>query len=432
MSKHQGHISHFSSVTQCVRVKQDRPTDKKWKLWQKANLPWSNAQGNLKQPLGSWLKTSQLEQRQWHFAYRFGSRLAIRMGTAYHIYKNRHGQYHSTGVIVPFEDLPTNAHATDVKYDITTDTWSPQIHQCGPLVNPPFVPVSATFDQYVQSLDAWEIDLLFHTKMSMDPYSVCDTLAHGIGAVSDGSVRYNTQGSFGWVLSAQDGERVATGKGPARGPRPTPFRAEGYALLSVLLFLNRVKAFTSMHDSWIEVIATDSKSLLQTLRGNKKTPNPHRPGEPIQTDCATVTFDVLRPDWDVLIEIQYAMSQLPEVTLQFIRGHQDKNRAFASLPLLAQLNVEADDMASSYQNTHGGERPFILMSPRTRAHLVTKQGTVTAQYSSMLHMAYTGPGCSPETYPAMQCMVGRNNGKHQLDVPRKGVEKSPPIASSFF
>ena len=44
--------------------------------------------------------------------------------------------------------------------------------------------------------------------MSMDPYSVCDTLAHGIRAASDGSVRNNTEGSFGWVLSAQDGKRT--------------------------------------------------------------------------------------------------------------------------------------------------------------------------------------------------------------------------------
>jgi hypothetical protein len=52
-----------------------------------------------------------------------------------------------------------------------------------------FVPVqspppSATFDDYIQTLDAWEIDLLYHTQMSVDPFSVCDALAHGFCAVA--------------------------------------------------------------------------------------------------------------------------------------------------------------------------------------------------------------------------------------------------------
>ena len=87
--------------------------------------------------------------------------------------------------------------------------------------------------------------------MSLDPFLVCDTLTHGIRAVSDGSVRYNTQGSFGWVLSTQAGGRTATGMGPACMPTPTLFRAEGYALLSRLLSLHQLKEFASMHDPWI-------------------------------------------------------------------------------------------------------------------------------------------------------------------------------------
>jgi hypothetical protein len=104
-----------------------------------------------------------------------------------------------------------------------------------------------------------------------------------------------------------------------------------------------------------------------------------------------VLLDVLQPDWDVLIEIQHAMAHLPENQLQFIRGHQDRSRQFARLALLAQLNVEADTMAALDQDTHGADRPFVLMSPRTRAHLVTREGTVTARYPAALRTAYTGP-----------------------------------------
>jgi hypothetical protein len=179
--------------------------------------------------------------------------------------------------------------------------------------------------------------------------------------------------------------------GPARGPRPTSFRAEGYALLSMLVFLRRVAEFTSKHEPWTGTLATDSKSLLQTLRGKPTTPIHPGLDAPFRIADEAVLLDVLQPDWDVLIEIQHALRHLPELNLQFIRGHQDRTVQFARLSLMAQLNVEADEMASLYQNTHGVDRPIVLMSPRTRAHLVLTHGTVTAQYPAALRTAYTGP-----------------------------------------
>ncbi|KAI2512751.1 hypothetical protein MHU86_1539 [Fragilaria crotonensis] len=233
MSKREGQFSLYSSVTQCVRVNQDRPSDAEWKLWKKANTLWSDATGKLYQPLGSW-KLPRRAQRQRHFAYSFGSRLAIRMHGSYHIYKRGHQRYHTrTNTAIPFDDLPIDAHPTDVSYHITQDAWSPNLAQSGRYVSPPPPQVCATFDEFIRSLDSWEVDLLYHTTMLADPYTLCTMLTPGFCAVSDGSVRYNTQGSFGWALSASDGTRVATGMGPARGPRPTSFRAEGYALLSL-------------------------------------------------------------------------------------------------------------------------------------------------------------------------------------------------------
>ena len=48
-------------------------------------------------------------------------------------------------------------------------------------------------------------------------------------------------------------------------------------------------------------------------------------------------------------------------------------------------------MADLYQNEHGGDRPLVLMSPRTRAHLVVKQGKITANYPGGIRVANTGP-----------------------------------------
>jgi hypothetical protein len=190
--------------------------------------------------------------------------------------------------------------------------------------------------------------------------------------------------------------------GPGRGPRPTSFRAEGYGMLSFLLFLRRVSEFTSMHDPWIGTIATDSESLLKTLKSPAgKYPSP-RLETPHRIAGDSTTLDPLQPDWDILIEIQHALSHLPEITLQFVKGHQDRKIRFERLPLMAQLNVEADDMASVYQNTFGGDRPFVMLSPRTRAHLVTIQGTITSRYPAAIRKAYSGP--------ALQLYIQKRHG----------------------
>jgi hypothetical protein len=227
--------------------------------------------------------------------------------------------------------------------------------------------------------------------MSIDIYSVCEALAHGFCAVCDGSVRYNSHGSFGWVLCTSDGERVVTCMGPARGLRPTSFRAEGYGLLSFLLFLRRMSEFTSMHNPWIGTIAADSESIIKTL---KVPVRPHQSPSleaPIRITGDSTTLDPLQPDRDVLIEIQHALSHLPEIKLQVVKSHQDRKTRFERLPLMGQLNVESDDMASVYQNTFGSDRPFVMLTPGTRAHLVTAHGTITSRYPAAICNTYSGP-----------------------------------------
>jgi hypothetical protein len=266
MSTREGLLSLDSSVTQNVRVNQDRPSDAEWKLLKKANLLWSASDETLKHPLGSWLYPIAT-QRQRNFAYLLGGTLAIRFGTSYHLHRRRRGLFHFSGTSIPFVDLPHDASPTDVMYHTLIDEWIPYPHQSGPFVPIQNPPISATFVNFIQTLAAWESDLLYHPTMSIVTYSVCKALAHGFCAVSNGSVRYNSQGSFGWVLCTSDGEQVVPCMGPALGQQPTSFRAEGYGLLSFLLFLRRVSEFTFMLNPWIGTIATDSESLLKTLKG---------------------------------------------------------------------------------------------------------------------------------------------------------------------
>lgn len=178
--------------------------------------------------------------------------------------------------------------------------------------------------------------------------------------------------------------------GPARGPRPSSYRAEGYGLLSILRFLIRIAEYTGYAaEEWKGVLVTDSQSVLKTLGGGDKPFD--ATDEPVSIDGEAVVLDVLCPDWDILIEIQYALKQLPELKLQYIKGHQDDKIPYTQLPLLARLNVDADAMAGRYQDSHGQDRPIALMTPRTKVQLHLLEGTVTSSHAATLCHAYSGP-----------------------------------------
>jgi hypothetical protein len=114
-------------------------------------------------------------------------------------------------------------------------------------------------------------------------------------------------------------------------------------MLSFLRFLICVAEYTSMVDPWRGEIVTDSQSVLKTLGGGDV--DPQATDEPIRIDGTTVVLNVLCPDWDVLIEIQHALLQLPGLTLQYIKAQQDDDTPYAQLPMFAHLNVDADKLA---------------------------------------------------------------------------------------
>ena len=124
------------------------------------------------------------------------------------------------------------------------------------------------------------------------------------------------------------------------------YRAEAYGLLSILRFIIRIAEFTGYAEApwtdslagelldWWGTLATDGLSVLTTLRGQSDGDSSQH--EPIIfIPQKEVELDVLCPDWDVLREIQVAMKQLPQVNLQYVKGHQGTTTAADRLPLLA-------------------------------------------------------------------------------------------------
>ena len=53
--------------------------------------------------------------------------------------------------------------------------------------------------------------------------------------------------------------------GPARSASPHAYRSESFGLLSLLCILRRLAEFTGKHNQWVGIVATDSKSLVDTV-----------------------------------------------------------------------------------------------------------------------------------------------------------------------
>ncbi|KAI2494585.1 hypothetical protein MHU86_19955 [Fragilaria crotonensis] len=387
-SKLAGYPSLQSSKSHWIPINQERPSEKEWTLWKKANLLWSDTRGHLKIPLRKWLKDVH-HQRNYHFAYQYRKSVWIREhGGGYQVHRLRSsGRLQDRQWIQERAQLPQQSVPVEL-YNDAAGSWkilSPTFS----IVTPHTISQSATatFDAYIETLESWEIDLLRHLTLDIDPYSICLEAHQHFRAVSDGSVLSNGNASFGWILSNRRGERVAEGMGPARGRRVHSYRAEACGLLSFLRFLIRIANFTQMHETWHGILATDSQSVLDTLFGQDRDDS--NENEPLDLDNQCVVLDPLCPEWDILIEIQAALRVLPGVRLQYVEGHQDQKKPYQSLELLEQLNVDADRIAEEYHELLQPQRPYVLLSPHARAHLVFEDGTVTARHAEFIETQAT-------------------------------------------
>ena len=369
-----GRPSLLGTTTTWLKVHQESPSESEWRVWKRANRLWSSAEGKMTQPLGPWLKSVQ-DSRIQCAAYGYQECIAVRSGDEYAIcQKSVDGYFQPTGRTVTVKRLPKSAVPVDVE-EYGDHDW--KLLKKTQVLARPQVVLPQSFPDYIDSLPAWEVDLLRHTELFVDPRMTCFSLSPQFFAGCDGSAKFGTHGAFGWTISTYLEERAATGMGPSRGASIDSYRAECSGLLSILRFLIRLAEFTSMHEQWCGVIGTDSQSMLDRLFLKL-------PSESSDVPRTLAVLDPLLPEWDLLVEIQHSLRVLPGVSLVYVKGHQDSRRPVDQLPLMAQLNVEADALATLYQNQFGSHRTHAIMSPGAGAHLVSSSGTITAKFKEVI------------------------------------------------
>jgi hypothetical protein len=162
-------------------------------------------------------------------------------------------------------------------------------------------------------------------------------------------------------------------------------------MLAMLCFLKRLAEFTYQHEPWCGTLATDSLSLVETVLGIKRKPSVMEAAvsepEPVQ-----LPLDPLSPEWDLIVNIRRLLCEMPGLSLEHVRGHQDRRGTYQQLSLLAQLNVDADDLANTFQREYGAIRPHALLTEEAGVHLITPKGNVTTKYKTAIrHQATDGP-----------------------------------------
>ena len=260
----------------------------------------------------------------------------------------------------------------------------------------------------------------------MEPYEVTVALQREPFYVAcDGSATPRYAGSFGWVICDKQKQRVARASGPVRGYCLTSYRAEATGMLSVSRFLLRLAEYTALSPStWHTTYVCDNNALASVV--NKMLTFIRRVCPVEQAEDLPMPLNPLIPDWDILSELYCTICTWEHLLVVHVKGHQDSNLAYAKLSLPAQLNVDADKLASAYHDFDPDPKPWAHVMPHTGAHLhCNQQGTVTYRYAQLIRSAESTDPSSDQASSSSHWVGGPDNGNDQLGSTLQGVSTTP-------
>jgi hypothetical protein len=114
-------------------------------------------------------------------------------------------------------------------------------------------------------------------------------------------------------------------------------------------------------------------------------------------------LNALKSEWDILSVILEYIPQLPVPPLvQHVKCHQDEEAPVATLPLTAQLNCEADAVATAALLAIPAPTPQSLVFPSVVCQLDVVEATVTRKVQASLQFSATAPSMT-------QYLKDRNN-----------------------
>ena len=366
---------------------QQRPGRRAWKLWKQflRSFITPGTTCNLQTPLGRWKVTGPSLNREWNKYLLQEQRLLLVRSTETSRFRLHAPTWDQRGFI-----------ATDQEYTVLPSSALPvfttqqnDVHILARLAgaNPPDpspLPPT-TFSRLLTTLDLWEQELLqgvtflcpIETIRQVFELHISDN-SFRLHLCGDGSV-VNFTGSFGGSCADDDGKRLIHLKGPAPGYRSTSYRTESYAFLAWLRLVFRLCELWGCSLPSNLVFYSDSKSMLDTIQQRLDW-------------TVDYPYTTMSPDWDLHQAITSTLRRFPELPhCCHVKGHQDRYHAFEELSLPAQLNVEADELASQYRYPSSTSATKVSLVEGTVALLHGPDGTITANYRAALRRCYNEP-----------------------------------------
>ena len=149
-------------------------------------------------------------------------------------------------------------------------------------------------------------------------------------------------------------------------------------MLTVTVLISLILTFTSSSSINLTCVS-DNQELINRMDEHKNYNHPF-------------LNETTRSEFDITEQI-YLTSKTHNISAQYewVRGHQDENAPIEELPLLAQLNIEADHLAGNFQLRKGEFRPLINILPSCPAMVLICGISVTSKVFKHLVRAYAEP-----------------------------------------
>jgi hypothetical protein len=241
----------------------------------------------------------------------------------------------------------------------------------------------STFEERLAQLAEWQHPLLEHLECNSERSSrlhqILTSTEAPILLASDGGARSDL-GSFGWQI-AVGREVLWRCKGPTYGLTPGSFRAESYGFLSAVLFLYiYFLHYPIQNELQIHLdLYCDNQALLQRI-ARALSQSWHNPSA-----C-------LASDYDLEIGIIDMLANIPvSIRLHHVKSHQDDQTAIHLLPWEAQMNVQADQLATDYLDNYADPSKLVPSIPASQASLSINGETINRRYAQRLRLASNGP-----------------------------------------
>ena len=356
---------------------QERPSDHVWAIWRRFLKILCYDKLHLKIPLGPWYYQPST-RRRWPNYYSYHRDLLFRFQDSDKLYSSHRRQRHQIYRFQSDDDedaLPPDVVPVDITD--TSDGWRISSFKKDPPILIPDAPVQ-TFHEFIHSLPPHESLLLAHHDILCgDAFDADALLFHldNVILVSDGGA-LEKYGSYGWVLGLQDGTRIAQGSGSVYGYDPKSYRAEGYGAKAGTLFLLRLFQYCgrSLPSTEAFEFYCDNQGLLKKLEYFRSHTNA------IQAAC-------MHSEWDIVSTLHRLQLQFPILpSLTHVKGHQDTIYHNHNLALPAQMNVEADLLATLALQHWGSPKSVVPFDPLSYVMLSIKGRAVTRNLESAIRL----------------------------------------------